>query len=307
MSAATTTPLRPRRSVLYMPGANERALAKAATLPADALILDLEDAVAPDAKPAARDRVVAAAGSDDYGAREVTIRVNGLGTRWHDDDVAAVATSGAHAIVVPKVDRPEDVHTVAAALDHAGAPDDLVIWAMVETPTAVFAARDIATASPRLTAFVLGTNDLVKELQARFVPGRGPLLGALSTVVLAARATGTVVLDGVFNDLSDDEGFVAECRQGRDMGFDGKTLIHPRQLAAANEAFAPTDDEVEWAGRVIAAFDEAMAAGRGVVTVDGRLVENLHVDQARRTLAQVDAIAELEGQERDHPRRMPSR
>ena len=287
--------LRPRRSVLYMPGANERALAKAASLPADAVILDLEDAVAPDAKGAARERVVAAAGSGDLAPREVTIRVNGIGTRWHADDVAAVATSGAHGMVVPKVDSAADVQAIAAALDAAGAPADLAIWAMVETPRAVFAAREIASASDRLTTFVLGTNDLVKELRAQFVPGRGPLLTALSMVVLAARATGTVVLDGVFNDLSDDEGFLAECRQGRDLGFDGKTLIHPRQLAGANEAFAPDEAEVEWSRRVIAAFEEAIAAGRGVATVDGRLVENLHVDQARRVLAQVDAIAALDG------------
>jgi len=287
------TPLRPRRSVLYMPGANERALAKAATLPADALILDLEDAVAPDAKSDARARVVAAAGSGDYGVREVTIRVNALGTRWHDDDVAAVATSGADAMVVPKIDSGADVDRVAAALDRAGAPSDLAIWAMIETPRGVFAAREIAEASARLTAFVLGTNDLVKELRARFVPGRAPLLAALSTVVLAARATGTTVLDGVFNDLADDDGFAAECRQGRDMGFDGKTLIHPRQLAAANRAFSPTDDEVDWSRRVITAFEEAAEQGRGVATVDGRMIENLHVDQARDTLAAVAAIAAL--------------
>ncbi len=293
--------LRPRRSVLYMPGANERALAKATTLPADVLILDLEDAVAPDAKPQARARVVAAAGSGDYGPREVTIRVNGLDTPWHDADVSAVATSGADAMVVPKVDAASDVEHIAAALDRAGAPADLQIWAMIETPRGVFAAREIAQASPRLTAFVLGTNDLVKELRARFVPGRAPLLAALSTVVLAARATGTVVLDGVFNDLADDDGFVAECRQGRDLGFDGKTLIHPRQLAGANAAFSPTDDEVDWAERVIVAFDDATAAGRGVATVDGRMIENLHVEQARRTLAQVAAIAAMTGSSSNRP------
>lgn len=292
-TSGTTPGLRPRRSVLYMPGANERALAKAATLAADALILDLEDAVAPEAKPEARDRVVAAAGSAVHAPREVTIRVNGLGTSWHDDDVTAVATSGADGMVVPKVDGPADVERIAAALDAAGAPPTLAIWAMIETPRGVFAAREIAQASPRLTTFVLGTNDLVKELQARFVPGRAPLMAALSAVVLAARATGTVVLDGVFNDLSDDEGFLAECHQGRDLGFDGKTLIHPRQLAGANAAFAPSDDEADWARRVIAAFDDAAAAGRGVATVDGRMIENLHVEQARRTLAQLEAIAML--------------
>lgn len=285
--------LRPRRSVLYMPGANERALAKAATLPADALILDLEDAVAPDAKEAARDRVVAAAGSGEYGPREVTIRVNAIGTRWHEADVAAVATSGADAVVVPKVDTPADVRAVDAALAAAGAPEDLAIWAMVETPRGVLDARAIAEASARLRVFVLGTNDLMKELGARAVPGRAPLVPALATVVLAARATGTVVLDGVFNDLSDDDGFAAECRQGRDLGFDGKTLIHPRQLAPANKAFAPTEEELAHAERVIAAFTEAEEQGTGVVTVDGRMVENLHVDQARRALAQAAAIDTL--------------
>ncbi len=286
--------LRPRRSVLYMPGANERALAKAATLPADALILDLEDAVAPDAKPAARDRVVEAAGSGRYGPREVTIRVNARGTAWHDDDLAAVATSGADAVVVPKVDAPDDVVAVVASLESAGAPDGLAVWAMVETPTAVFAAREIAMASPRLTTFVLGTNDLLKELRAAAVPGRGPLVTALSLVVLAARATGTVVLDGVFNDLSDDDGFLAECRQGRELGFDGKTLVHPRQLAGANATFAPGEDELAHAERVIAAFTAAEAEGLGVVTVDGRMVENLHVEQARRAVATAAAIARLE-------------
>nr|WP_274388308.1 CoA ester lyase [Salsipaludibacter albus] len=279
---------------MYMPGANERALDKAASLPADALILDLEDAVAPDAKPAARDRVVEAAAADRYGPREVTIRVNARGTAWHDDDVAAVATSGADAVVVPKVDGPADVVAVVTALEAAGAPDDLAVWAMVETPAGVFAARDIAEASPRLAAFVLGTNDLLKELRAEAVPGRAPLVTALSLVVLAARATGTVVLDGVFNDLSDDDGFLAECRQGRDLGFDGKTLVHPRQLAGANTTFAPSTDEVTHAERVIAAFTAAEAEGRGVVTVDGRMVENLHVEQARRTLATASAIARLE-------------
>lgn len=278
-----------------MPGANERALAKATTLPADAVILDLEDAVAPDVKAAARDRVVRAAGSGDYRPRTVTIRVNGLGTAWHDDDLAAVAGSGADAVVVPKVDGPDDVATIDAALSSASAPDALAVWAMVETPSGVFAAREIAAASPRLTTFVLGTNDLLKELRAEAVPGRAPLLTALSQVVLAARATGTVVLDGVFNDLSDDAGFLSECRQGRALGFDGKTLIHPRQLAGANEAFAPTPDDVDRAERVIAAFSEAEAAGRGVATVDGRMVENLHVEQARRTLARAEAIATLEG------------
>ncbi len=287
----TTAEYRPRRSVLYMPGANERALEKAQGLPADALILDLEDAVAPDAKEEARDRVCAAAASGAYGQREVTIRANAIGTQWHNEDVRAIATSGADAIVVPKVNTAEEVQHVVAALEQAGAPDDLDVWAMIETPTGILEAHAIATAHDRLTAFVLGTNDLVKELQAEFVPGRQPLQTALSMAVLAARAAGIVVLDGVFNDLDDAEGFEAECRQGRELGMDGKTLIHPRQLEPCNRVFAPSEDEVAHAREVIAAFEEATAQGKGVATVNGRLIENLHVEQARRAVAQADAIA----------------
>jgi citrate lyase subunit beta/citryl-CoA lyase len=286
---ATDETYRPRRSVLYMPGANERALEKAKTLDADALILDLEDAVAPDAKEEARQRVSDAAGSGEYGSREVTIRANGIGTRWHDDDVRAIATSGAAAIVVPKVDRPEDVDRVASALDDAGAPSDLAVWAMLETPLAVANAPAIAS-HDRIAVLVMGTNDLVKEVHAEFVPGRGPILTALSRCVLGARIGGKVILDGVFNDLDDAEGFEAECVQGRDYGFDGKTLIHPKQLEPANRVWAPTDEQVQRAQRIIQAFEEAEREGRGVVTVDGRMIENLHVDQARRTLAVAGAI-----------------
>lgn len=282
--------LRPRRSVLYMPGANERALEKAKALPADALILDLEDAVAPDAKAEARERVCAAAGSGEYGNREVTIRANGLDTTWHADDLAAIATSGAAAVVVPKIDSPADLHQVEAALEAAGAPDSLRIWAMLETPVAMLHAEEIAAASERLAVLVMGTNDLAKELHAHHVPGRQPLLGGLSLCLLAARATGKVILDGVYNDIADADGFEAECLQGRQMGFDGKTLIHPSQLDAANRVFAPDPGEIERARRIIAAFEEAEADGRGVVTVDGRMVENLHVDIARHTLAVAEAI-----------------
>jgi citrate lyase subunit beta / citryl-CoA lyase len=285
--------LRPRRSVLYMPGANERALEKAAGLPADALILDLEDAVAPDAKAAARERVCEAVTSGRYGAREVTIRINGLGTEWHEDDLRAVAGAGPAAVVVPKVDSASAVHSIEKGLDAAGAPDHTAIWAMVETPVAMFNAREVAEASERLTVLVMGTNDLAKELQAEHVPGRGPLLTGLGLALLAARATGRVILDGVYNDIQNAEGFEAECVQGRQMGFDGKTLIHPSQLEPCNRVFAPTDEEVERAGRIIEAFEQAEAEGRGVVTVDGRMIENLHVEQARRTLALVAAIQAL--------------
>jgi citrate lyase subunit beta/citryl-CoA lyase len=286
--------LEPRRSVLYMPGANERALEKAKTLPADALILDLEDAVAPDAKEAARERVCAAASSGDYGRREVTIRVNGLDTEWHDADLRAAAQAGPAAVVVPKVNSAGDVHNIERGLEFAGAPEHTKIWAMVETPVAMLHAEEIAAASERLTVLVMGTNDLAKELHAEFVPGRAPLLGGLSLALLAARATGKVILDGVYNDVKDAEGFEAECRQGRQFGFDGKTLIHPSQLEPCNRIFAPSDEEIEQAQKIIAAFEEAKAAGKGVVTVDGRMIENLHVDNARRTLALAEAIGKLD-------------
>ncbi|CCB77061.1 MULTISPECIES: HpcH/HpaI aldolase/citrate lyase family protein [Streptomycetaceae] len=276
---------RPRRSVLYMPGANERALEKAKSIPADALILDLEDAVAPDAKPKARKRVAAAAALGEYGHREVTIRVNAPGTAWHEDDLRAVAEAGPDAVVVPKVESAATVHAVERALEAAGAPDRTAIWAMVETPRAMLDARAVAAASQRLTVLVMGTNDLAKELHAEHVPGRAPLLTGLSLALLAAREHGKVILDGVYNDVKDAAGFEAECVQGRQLGFDGKTLIHPAQVEPCNRLFAPSADQVDRARRIIDAFEEATRAGRGVVTVDGRMIENLHVDEARRVLA----------------------
>jgi citrate lyase subunit beta / citryl-CoA lyase len=286
---------RPRRSVLYMPGANERALEKAAGLPADALILDLEDAVAPDAKEAARDRVCAAASEARYGHREVAIRANGLDTSWFADDVAAIAQAGPDALLVPKVGSVEDVRAIEDALEQGGAPDRTTIWAMLETPSAVLRAADICAASERLTILVMGTNDLVKELRAGRVPGRAPLVPSLAWCVLAARDAGKAIVDGVYNDLDDADGFAAECQQGRELGFDGKTLIHPKQLEACNRIFAPSDDEVTAAREVIEAFEEAQREGRGVVTVRGRMIENLHVEEARRTLAQAEAIAAVGG------------
>jgi citrate lyase subunit beta / citryl-CoA lyase len=286
---------RPRRSVLYMPGANERALEKAAGLPADALILDLEDAVAPDAKEAARDRVCAAASEGRYGHREVAIRANGLDTDWFADDVAAIAQAGPDALLVPKVGSVEDVRVIEDALEQGGAPDHTRIWAMLETPSAVLRGADICAASERLTVLVMGTNDLVKELRAGRVPGRAPLVASLAWCVLAARDAGKAIVDGVYNDLDDAEGFAAECQQGRELGFDGKTLIHPKQLEACNRIFAPSDDEVAAAREVIEAFEEAQREGRGVVTVRGRMIENLHVEEARRTLAQAEAIAAVGG------------
>lgn len=295
MSDAPNDPsLRPRRSVLYMPGANERALEKAKALPADALILDLEDAVAPNAKDEARDRVCAAASSGAYGAREIAIRANGLDTQWHAADLAAIAAAGPDAIVVPKIDSVDDVRAVETALERGGAPDHTKIWAMVETPIAMLHAEEIAGCSERLAVLVMGTNDLAKELRAEHVPGRQPLLTGLGLCLLAARATGKVILDGVYNDIQDADGFLTECRQGQQMGFDGKTLIHPSQVEPCNEVFAPTADAVEAAQEIIDAFEAAEREGKGVVTVNGRMIENLHVDQARRTLAQADAITTLQ-------------
>ena len=285
--------LRPRRSVLYMPGANERALEKAKGIPADALILDLEDAVSPDAKADARDRVCAAVANGGYGRRELAIRVNGLDTTWHADDVRAVAAAGPSAMVVPKVNSVADVHALEKALEAAGAPDHLKIWAMVETPIAMLHALDIASASDRLTVLVMGTNDLAKELHAAHVPGRTPLMTGLSLCLLAARASGKVILDGVYNDITNADGFASEAQQGREMGFDGKTLIHPSQVEPCNEAFAPSADEVEDARGLIATFDEATAAGKGVVTYKGRMIENLHVENSKRVLAIAAAIANL--------------
>jgi citrate lyase subunit beta/citryl-CoA lyase len=284
--------LRPRRSVLYMPAANERALEKAKDIAADALILDLEDAVAPEAKADARERACAAVRGGGYGRRELTIRANGIGTPWHNDDLRAIAAAGPEAVVVPKVNHAEEVLMIADALNRHGAPARTRIWAMIETPAAIANATAIATASPRLNVLVMGTNDLIKELHAQRVADRGPLLGALSLAVLAARQADVTILDGVFNDISDEMGFAQECRQGRAFGFDGKTLIHPSQVAPCNVAFSPSDEDVDLARRTIAAFEEATRDGRGVVTLDGRMIENLHVDEARRVLSIQEAIDE---------------
>jgi citrate lyase subunit beta/citryl-CoA lyase len=265
-----------------MPGSNDRALEKAKSIPCDGLILDLEDAVAPDAKPAAREAACAAAASGDYGSRTVTIRVNGLGTPWHDDDLVAAAQAGPHAVVVPKVSSAADVERLVSALEKAGAPDHTTLWAMIETPVAILDALAIARASQRLSALVLGTNDLVKELYAAHVPGRAPILPSLHTALLAGRAAGLAVLDGVYNDVKDTDGFLAECRQGRELGFDGKTLIHPGQVEGANEVFAPSEQEVADAREVIDAWNAA--GGSGVVTVNGRMIEALHVESAQRVL-----------------------
>jgi citrate lyase subunit beta/citryl-CoA lyase len=284
--------LRPRRSVLYMPAANERALEKAKTIAADALIFDLEDAVAPDAKQSARANAVAAAASGAYGTREVTIRCNGLATPWGADDLAAAATSGAAAVVIPKVDSADNLDQISGHLDAAGAPRTMTIWAMIETPTAILDARSIA-GHPRVNVLVLGTNDLAKELRSGDLPDRGALVASMTIALLAAREAGKVILDGVYNDVADAEGFVAEARQGKALGFDGKTLVHPSQVDPANSVWAPTADEIERSRRVIEAFRAAESEGRGVVTVDGRMIENLHVANAERVLAVAAAIDAL--------------
>jgi len=284
----------PRRSVLYMPGANTRALEKARSLPADALIFDLEDAVAPDAKDAARTNVVLAAESKAYGKREIVIRCNGIATPWGEPDIAAIAKSGADALLVPKVESAAEVTHVVSLLDTAGAPPSLAVWAMMETPKGMLRAEEIAGSHPRLALFVMGTNDLVKDLRARHTSTRLPLITALGIGMLAARAHGLAILDGVYNDIKDVEGFRAVCRQGVEMGFDGKTLIHPSQIEPCNEIFAPSAEELAMAGRIVAAFRQAQAEGKGVVTVDGRMIENLHVEQAERALALAEAIKQLQ-------------
>jgi citrate lyase subunit beta/citryl-CoA lyase len=286
--------VRPRRSVLYMPGANTRALEKARTLPADALIFDLEDAVAPDAKEAARTNVVLAAESKAYGKREIVIRCNGLGTPWGEADIAAIAQSGADALLVPKVESAAAVTHVVSLIDTAGAPASMAVWAMMETPKGILRAEEIAGSHPRLAVFIMGTNDLVKDMRARHTPMRLPMITALGIGMLAARAHGIAILDGVYNDIKDVEGFRAVCQQGVEMGFDGKTLIHPTQVEPCNEIFAPSAAELEMAGKIVVAFKAAQAEGKGVVTVDGRMIENLHVEQAERALALAAAIRELQ-------------
>ncbi len=287
--------IRPRRSVLYMPGSNTRALEKAKTLPADGVILDLEDAVAPDAKEAARSQVVAAVRAGGFGAREVFVRVNGIDTPWHADDLAAAAQAAPDAILVPKIANPDQLEMIGRRLLDMGTDRKTRVWAMIETPVAILNVQAIAAAArdseTRLAGFVLGTNDLAKETSARIVPGRTPMLAWLSACILAARAYGIAVLDGVYNDLSDGEGFARECADGRNLGFDGKTLIHPNQIAPCNEAFSPTAEEIAQARKIIAAFELPENKGRGVVSLDGRMVERMHADIARRNVAIADAIA----------------
>ena len=283
---------RPLRSILYMPAANARALEKAQSIPADGIIFDLEDAVAPDAKATAREQACSAATSGLYGNRILTIRCNGLDTPWGADDITAASSAGPAAIVIPKVSGVSALAEVARHMDAAGAPDHTQIWAMVETPRAIFSVREIA-AFERVSVLVMGTNDLAKELRAQMVPSRAPLIPHLATALLAAREAGRAILDGVYNDVRNADGFAVEARQGFEMGFDGKTLVHPSQVEPTNDIWAPSADEIDYARRVIDAFEHASAEGRGVATVDGRMIENLHVENARRTLAVASAIADL--------------
>lgn len=284
---------RPRRSMLYMPGSNVRALEKAKTLPADALILDLEDAVSPDAKTEARGNVTAAVQGGGYGARELIIRVNGLDTPWGHDDLAAAARAAPHGILLPKVESADMVRAAEKIILAAGAPNGVALWCMMETPRGILRAPEIAAATPRLAGFVMGTSDLAKDLHARHTAMRLPFVTSLGICMLAARAERLAILDGVHLDLNDAEGHLVACRQGAEMGFDGKTLIHPNQIAAANEAFAPSAAEIVEARRIIAAYDEARRDGRGVVLVDGKLIEALHVENAQRLVAMADIIEQM--------------
>ena len=287
--------IRPRRSVLYMPGSNARALDKAKILPADGVILDLEDSVAPEAKEAARQQVVDAVKAGGFGAREVFIRINGVDTPWHADDLSAAAHAAPHVILVPKVSSSDTLELIGRRMLDMGTNHKTRVWAMIETPLAIFNILEIAAAArdseTRLAGFVMGTNDLAKDTRARLVPGRTPMLAWLSMCVAAARIHGIDILDGVYNDIGNADGFAKECAQGVELGFDGKTLIHPSQIEPCNKAFSPSPTDVEQAQKMIAAFDQPENKGKGVVSIDGRMVERLHADMARRTVAIAEAIS----------------
>ena len=282
---------RPFRSVLYMPGSNRRALEKAESLPADALILDLEDAVAPGRKEEARDLVAEALRKGEFGRRSVMVRINGFESPWHSRDLDAICAAGPEAVLLPKASCDEDVRRLEAALRQRGS--EARIWAMMETPLGILNARAIASSSSRLAGFVLGTNDLAKDLGCRNPPDRSPLATSLGIALLAAKTRGLICIDGVYNAYKDAEGLERECEQGRDLGFDGKSLIHPAQIEAANLAFAPSDGELDLARRQVEAFDRAKDEGSGVAVLDGRIVENLHVETAKRTIAKSEAIADM--------------
>ena len=285
---------RPRRSVLYMPGSKERALEKAKTLPADALILDLEDAVAPDEKTNARQLVSDAVRNGGYGERELVIRINGLDTPWGEDDLAAACAAAPHAILLPKVESAAMVRDIEQQMQSHGAQPGTLLWAMMETPLGMLNAAEIAAATPRLGCFILGTNDLVKDLNAEHTPAREPVITALGLSLLAAKAYGLAIIDGVYNAFKDEDGLRASCLQGRAMGFDGKTLIHPAQIEPCNVIFSPDEAALDLARRQVEAFREATEKGEGVAVVDGKIVENLHVETANRLLTKADAIKTME-------------
>ena len=291
-------PIRPRRSVLYMPGANDRALEKSRSLPADALILDLEDSVAPDAKVEARNKVVATVKEGGYGRREVVIRPNALETAWGTADILAAASASPDAILIPKVQHPGDIISAAKILKSVNAPEKTKLWAMMETPLSILHAAEIAAvgADPenRLVCLVMGTNDLLKESRARALHDRFAVVPWLAMAVVASRAFGLDIIDGVYNDFKDEKGFRHECEHGRTLGMDGKTLIHPSQVAPCNEIFSPSDEEVAWSKKIIRAFDEPEHANKGVITVDGKMVERLHLVQAKRTVAIANSVKEIE-------------
>jgi citrate lyase subunit beta/citryl-CoA lyase len=286
--------IRPRRSVLFMPGSNARAIEKAKTLPVDGVILDLEDAVAPNAKESARKQAHDAIKAGGFGKRETFIRTNGIDTPWFADDLNAAVHAGPDAILVPKIGTPQQLELIGQRLLDMHANTHVQVWAMIETSTAIFNVQALAAAArdseTRLAGFVMGTNDLAKETRARIVPGRAPMLSWLSSCVLAAHAYGIEILDSVYNDISDADGFARECVQGRDLGFDGKTLIHPSQIEACNAAFSPSADELAQARKIIAAFARPENKGKGVIELDGRMVERMHADMAQRTVAIADAI-----------------
>jgi len=284
--------IRPRRSVLYMPGSNARALEKARSLPADSLILDLEDAVAPDAKDLARRQVAEAVAARGFGKREVIVRINALSTPWGEEDLAAAAAAAPDAILIPKVSSPGDLGVIEGKL--GGASKEIAVWAMIETPKAILNIVPIAGAGGRLSTFVMGTNDLIKEVRGQHTRDRANLAGALGLSVLAARANDLAVIDGVYNDIQDSDGFNVSCQQGKSFGFDGKTLIHPSQIEPCNRIFAPSPEEVISARELIAAFELPENRGKGAIKLDGRMVELLHAEIARRTVALADAIAALE-------------
>ena len=288
---------RPRRSLLFMPGSNARALEKARVVPADGIILDLEDSVAPDAKAAARDQIAKAIAAGGFGKREVLIRTNGLDTPWWLDDIGMAAKAQPHGILVPKVSSVEDLNAIAERLDDVNAHASIRVWAMIETARAVLHAEELAAASKnpktRLAGFVFGPNDISRETRIRMLPGRAAMIPMITHCILATRAHGLEILDGPYSDFSNVDGFAAECAQGRDLGFDGKTLIHPGQIEACNAIFTPREEEVAEARKIIAAFEKPENAARGAIQIDGRMVERLHAEMARRTIAIADAIAAM--------------